>query len=285
MASRRELPDILGEALGRMRIPTPEPRPKVVQIPTDYTPQLEPLMTKLQGLKLKGMASAMAELESSAKTRGLSFEQRLEMMVNREIKERENRKLTSRLRMAKLRLDARMEDIDYQHDRGLDKSQMLFLALCGWITEHNNVIITGPTGVGKTFLACALTRKVCLEGHRACYHRLPSLLRRLAKARREGDYQKVMSKLAKFDLLTLDDWGVEKLDQVERLDLLELLEDRYGRRSTMVTSQIPVENWPQIIGDHKIGEAIMDRLVPNAHAITLQGDSLRSAYSTVSEGE
>lgn len=208
----------------------------------------------------------------------LSFEERLGIMVDREMNERENRRLATRLKKAKLRLQACMEDIDYGQPRGLDKSLMMSLASCVWIRDHRSVIITGPTGVGKTYLACALTHKACLEGHPAFYRRLPNLLDELTMARGDGRYPNVMATYARADLLTLDDWGLHKLNQQQRLDLLELLEDRYGLKSTIVTAQVPVDHWHEIIGDPTLADAILDRLVHNAYKIQLKGESMRKKY-------
>jgi len=208
----------------------------------------------------------------------LSFEERLGIMVDRETNERENRRLATRLKKANLRLQACMEDIDYGQPRGLDKSLMMSLASCVWIRDHRSVIITGPTGVGKTYLACALTHKACLEGHPALYRRLSNLLDELTIARGDGRYPNVMAAYARADLLTLDDWGLHKLNQQQRLDLLELLEDRYGLKSTIVTAQVPVDHWHEIIGDPTLADAILDRLVHNAYKIQLKGESMRKKY-------
>jgi DNA replication protein DnaC len=225
------------------------------------------------------MAKALEEQMATEDINSLSFEERLGLMVDREMMERENRRLTARLRKAKLRLPACMEDIDYRQKRGLDKSLMMALASCAWIKNHHNVIITGPTGAGKSYLACALAHKACLEGYSALYRRLPNLLRELAMARGDGRYPKVMAAYARADLLTLDDWGLYPLNQEQRLDLLELLEDRYGLKSTIVTAQVPVEAWHEVIGDPTLADAILDRLVHNAHKIQLKGESMRKKYS------
>jgi DNA replication protein DnaC len=225
------------------------------------------------------MMKALEEQMAMSDANSLSFEERFGLMADREMNERENRRLESRLRKAKLRLQACMEDIDYRQPRGLDKSLMMSLASCAWIHNHNNVIVTGPTGVGKTYLACALTHKACLEGFSAVYRRLPNLLGELAIAKEDGRYLKIMAAYARTDLLTLDDWGLQKLNQEQRLDLLELLEQRYGLKSTIVTAQVPIDHWPDIIGDPTLADAIMDRLVHNAYKIQMKGESMRKNKS------
>jgi DNA replication protein DnaC len=240
-----------------------------------------PILEKLRAMRLWGMAKTMEEQMATPEANSLSFEERFGLMVDREMIERENRRLATRLKKAKLRLAACMEDIDYRQKRGMDKAFIMSLASCAWVRDHHNVIITGPTGVGKTYLACALAHKACLEGYPALYRRLPHLLRELAMARGDGRYPKVMAAYAKADLLVLDDWGLDKLNQEQRLDLLELLEDRYGLKSTIVTAQVPVEQWHEVIGDPTLADAILDRLVHNAYRIQLKGESMRKKYGTL----
>jgi DNA replication protein DnaC len=235
-------------------------------------------MDKLKAMKLWGMAKALEEQTASSDTNSLSFDERLGLMVDREMDERQNRRLSARLRKAKLRLPACMEDIDYRHKRGLDKSMMMSLASCSFIQKHLNVIITGPTGVGKTYLACALTHKACLEGYTALYRRLPRLLSEIAIARGDGRYPLVMAAYAKADMLVIDDWGLDRLEKTERLDILELIEDRYGLKSTLIAAQVPVGNWHAIIGDPTLADAILDRLVHNSYKIELDGSSMRKKY-------
>lgn len=244
-----------------------------------------PMMDKLNAMKLTGMAKALQELMASSGADSLSFEEKLGLMVDREMTTREDRRLQSRLGKAQLRIRACVEDIDYRHRRGLDKSLLMSLASCAWIRSHQNLLITGPTGVGKTYLACALIHKACLEGHPAIYRRLPNLLRELAVARADGSYAKTMAAYARADVIALDDWGLDKLDRDQRLDLLELLEDRHGRRSTLVAAQVPVDQWHKIIGDPTLADAILDRLVHNAHRLQLTGDSMRKKYSVLTEKE
>jgi len=234
-----------------------------------------PTLDKLQRLKFTGMATALAEQLQMPAIEELAFEERLGLLVDRELTERENRRLSSRLRRARLKHNAALEDIDYRQPRGLDKSLIQSLAACRWVTEHLNILITGPSGVGKTWLACALAQKACREGHTALYLRLPRLLQEMTIAKGDGRYSKLLATLARTDVLVLDDWGLAKLTGEQRRDLLEILEDRHGVRSTLATSQLPVEKWHDIIGDPTLADAILDRLVHNAYKINLKGGSMR----------
>ena len=234
-----------------------------------------PTLDKLQTLKFTGMATALAEQMKMPDIDELTFEERLGLLIDREITERENRRLSSRLRRARLKHNAALEDIDYRHPRGLDKSLIQSLAACRWVKEHLNVLITGPTGVGKTWLACALAHKACREGYTAQYLRLPRLLQAMTIAKGDGRYPKLMASLAKTEVLILDDWGLAKLTAEYRRDLLEILEDRHGTRSTLATSQLPIEKWHDMIGDPTLADAILDRLVHNAYKINLKGESMR----------
>jgi DNA replication protein DnaC len=234
-----------------------------------------PTLDKLQALKFTGMAAALADQMAMPDIDELAFEERLGLLVDREMSERENRRLTSRLRRARLRHNAVLEDIRYQNRRGLDKALIQSLAACQWVREHLNVLITGPTGVGKTWLACALAHKACRAGYTARYLRLTRLLRELMIAKGDGRYPKLLADLAKVDVLILDDWGLMKFNAENRRDLLEVLEDRYGTRSTVATSQLPVEEWHAVIGDATLADAILDRLVHNAYKINLRGESMR----------
>lgn len=234
-----------------------------------------PTLDKLQALKFTGMAAALAEQMQMSDIEELAFEERLGLLVDRESTERENRRLSSRLRRAKLKHNAALEDIDYRHPRGLDKSLIQSLAACKWVTDHLNILITGPTGVGKTWLACALAQKACREGHTAQYLRLPRVLQDMAIAKGDGRYPKLLASLAKIEVLILDDWGLAKLTAEQRRDLLEILEDRHGARSTLATSQLPIDQWHDMIGDPTLADAILDRLVHNAYKINLKGGSMR----------
>jgi len=236
---------------------------------------IHPTLDKLKVLKFTGMAAALAEQMATADIDEMAFEERLGLLVDRESTERENRRLSSRLRRAKLKHNAALEDIDYRHPRGLDKSLLQSLAACQWVKEHLNILLTGPTGVGKTWLACALAQKACREGYTVLYLRLPRLLQDMAIAKGDGRYPKLLTTLAKTDVLILDDWGLAKLTADNRRDLLEIMEDRHGARSTLATSQLPIEKWHDIIGDPTLADAILDRLVHNAYKINLKGDSMR----------
>lgn len=239
-----------------------------------------PTLEKLHAMKLTGMAHALEEQMQLPEIASLSFEERLGLLVDREMTQRENRRLTTRLRKAKLRQHAAVEDIDYRHPRGLDKALMTRLCSCEWIRKHHNVLITGPTGCGKTFLACALAHKACREGYSVRYTRVPRILQELGIAKGDGRYSKLLTGFAKVDVLVLDDWGLAKLTEEHRRDLLEIFEDRHGLRSTLVAAQVPVDRWHDIIGDPTLADAILDRLIHNAYKIELKGDSMRKTTLT-----
>jgi DNA replication protein DnaC len=210
---------------------------------------IHPTLEILQRLRLRGMYKALQEQLQLPETDALSFEERLGLLLEREVTERESRRLRTRLKQAKLREHAAIEDIDYRANRGLDKGLMTRLASCQWIGEHLNVLITGPTGVGKTWIACALANKACREGYTARYLRLPRLLQELGIARADGRYPKLLAELAKTDLLVLDDWGLTPLNDEQRRDLLEILDDRFNARYTLVTSQLPITHWHEYLAD------------------------------------
>ncbi len=234
-----------------------------------------PTAEKLRTLKLYGMAKSLEEQGQSRDYDDLSFEERIGLLIDRELTEQENRRLTSRLKSARLRQQASMEDIDYRQKRSLDKSLMKSLAQCGWIKERLNVLLTGPCGAGKSFIACALGHKACLEGYKVIYYRATRLFESLSIAKGDGRYASLMNSIAKMDLLILDDWGLSVLTNQERTDMLEILEDRHGIRSTIVTSQLPIEHWHEAIGNPTLADAILDRLIHNAHKIQLKGGSMR----------
>lgn len=234
-----------------------------------------PTLEKLRNLKFTGMLKGLEEQLEMGGCADLSFEERLGLLVDREVMERENRRMNTRLKKAKFRQAAVIEDIDYRHPRGLDKSLMLSLSNCGWVAKHNNCLITGPTGAGKSYLACALGQKACREGWSVLYFRVPRLFQELAVAKGDGRYLKMLTSFAKTDLLVLDDWGTILLSDEQRHDLFEILEDRYDRRSTLVAGQLPIKHWHEVIGDPTLADAILDRLVHNAYKIQLKGDSMR----------
>jgi DNA replication protein DnaC len=236
---------------------------------------LSPTLDKLRELKFLGMVKELEEQLKSEAYSSFSFEERLGLLVEQEVLDRENRKLNSRLRQASLKQQACIEDIDFRHPRNLDKAVILNLANCKWIKEHHNILITGVTGVGKSYLGCALGHRACLEGFKVMYVRLSRLLSDLVVARGDGRYEKIMKNLAKVDLLIIDDWGLNKLNEQERRDFLEIMEDRYDLKSTIITSQVPVNKWHELIGDSTIADAILDRIVHNSYRIELKGESLR----------
>lgn len=247
----------------------------------------EQTFEKLSGMRMNGIASALREqLTSPESVDGLTFTDRLAMLVDREWNERENRSLTRRLALARLRdKSACIEDIDYQHPRGLERSVLQRLATGAWITKKQNVILTGPTGCGKTYLACALANKACRDGHSVVYRRLPRLAQDLAVARGDGSYARLLARWAKTDVLVLDDWGLAPIAESERRDLLEILDDRHGLRSTIVVSQLPVKEWHRLVGDPTIADALLDRLVHNAHELRLKGESIRKKRSGLTKEE
>lgn len=237
---------------------------------------LETTLTKLNQLKLSGMAEALTEQTQGTIYTNLSFEERLGLLVDREMLTRDNRRLTNLLRGARLRYThACPEEIDFRTPRGLQKEVILSLMQNVWVKGKQNVIITGPTGSGKTFIACALANSGCRNGYSAHYIRMPRLLQEMNIARNDGSYGKHLTRLAKYAVLVIDDWGLAKLGEKERRDILEVLEDRHGITSTIISSQIPIEKWHDIIGDPTIADAVLDRLIHNAHIITMKGESMR----------
>jgi len=234
-----------------------------------------PTIEKLKSLKLTGMVKGLED-QMIVPTE-LDFFERLGLLVDRELAERENRRLKARLTAARLKQPASLEDVDYHHPRGIDRTLLASLASCAWLASKRNVLITGATGVGKTFLACALAQKAMREGCSALYKRTPRLLRELATARADGSYPKMLSGLAKTDLLILDDWGLTPFAAEQERDLLEIMEDRHGLKSTLITSQVPVDSWHQLMTNPTLADAILDRVVHSAYRINLTGESMRRA--------
>jgi len=241
----------------------------------------EQTIEKLYAMKLNGMAEAFKEQLELPDIVDLSFEDRFALLVDRQWVFKEDRRMRRLLTNAKLKLNACIEDIDYRTPRAMDKSVILNLAAGDWISRAHNVIITGPTGVGKTFLACALANRACRMGYSAFYIRLPRLFQDLAIARADGSYPNFMKKLAKAKVLILDDLGLAPMSAQERRDLLEVIEDRQGLASTIVAAQLPIEEWHANIRDPTIADAILDRLVHNAYKINLKGESMRKLKSSL----
>lgn len=237
---------------------------------------IHPTLEHLHALRLRGMAAALEEQLQSSAAAELGFEERLALLVEREVTWRDNRRLQRLLQEARLRIPgAAPEDIDFRSARGLDRGVVLRLASADWVRQHQVVLVVGPTGVGKSYLACALGQAACRNGLSTRYYRLSRLLSELALARADGSYVKLLNKLAKTELLILDDWGLAPLADAERRDLLEILEDRYRTRATLITSQLPTEHWHDYIGSPTLADAILDRLVHGAHKLTLKGGSMR----------
>lgn len=234
-----------------------------------------PNLDKLRQLKCYGMLAAFEEQCQQSDIHTLPFEERIGLLLDREITERENRRLKTRLKQAHLKQSACMEDIDFQHARGLDQSFMLSLASCQWIKDHHNIILLGPAGTGKTYLACALAHKACLNNHSARYYRCARLFESLFMAKADGHYSKIMNQLSKIDVMILDDWCLAHFNNEQRHDMLEILDDRHDTRSTIITSQLPIKHWHEAIGDPTIADAILDRVVHAAYKIQLSGESLR----------
>jgi len=234
-----------------------------------------PTLDLLNELGLFGMAKAFAEIESSGDAATLTHAEWFGLLLDRETTYRNDKRLRMRLRYAKLRHQAVIEDIDYRAPRSLDRALFNKLAEGSWIDAHDNLILCGPTGIGKSWLACALGHKACRDNRSVLYQRIPKLLADLALARGDGRHARILRTLGRVHLLVLDDWGLQPLDGAARQDVLEILEERYGRRSTIITSQVPVDKWHDLIGDPTYADAILDRIVHNAHRINLTGESMR----------
>lgn len=234
-----------------------------------------PTLDQLHALGLHGMAKAFADIEATGEANGLGHAEWLALLLDREASLRRDKRLSARLRYAKLRQQACVEDIDYRTPRGLDRALFAKLAEGSWIDAHANLLICGPAGVGKSWLASALGNKACRDNRSVLYQRVPRLFSELAMARGDGRHPRLLRTLGRVDVLIMDDWGLAPLDAAARHDLLEILEDRYGHRSTIVTSQLPVDKWHALIGDPTYADAVLDRLLHNAHRLDLSGESLR----------
>ena len=236
----------------------------------------QPTLCKLETMRLHGMAQAWREQDQDENARQLSFEERFALLVDRQLTWRQNEAMQARLRRAKLRNNACVEDIDYRAARGLDKTLVRSLVMASeWVAKHENVFVCGPTGVGKSYLACALAHKACRDGYSSFYMRSAALFRDLALARADGSLRNMLLRLSKIDVLVIDDWAMAPLTETERRDFWEICEDRYQARSLILTSQLPVARWHEQIGDATVAEGILDRIVHCAHRIDLKGDSLR----------
>ena len=234
-----------------------------------------PTIEKLQALRLMAMAEAFDQQRSSSQYAELSFDDRLGLLVDTEWTARERRRLSQRLRHAKLRYPASLEDVDFSTPRGLQREAVLSLGTGAWIRDHHNLLITGPTGIGKSWLASAFVQSACRHGFSATYVRAPRLLHELAVSRGDGSYARLLTKLAKLDLIAIDDWLLTALTEAERRDLLEVIEDRSERRSTLIASQLPPTAWHAAIGEPSVADAICDRVLHQAHRLTLKGPTMR----------
>jgi DNA replication protein DnaC len=244
---------------------------------------MEQTLASMRAMRLLGMAEALEEQMQTAGAGKLSFEDRIGLLIEREQLDRDSRRITRLLQQAKLPMPASIEDVYFATSRGLDKTLTLRLTDCEWIASHRNVLITGPTGTGKTWLAAALVEAACRRGYKARYWRFSRLLEETRLARADGSWGRLLEKLARTDLLAVDDYGMAPLEGVQRMDFLEVLEDRYGKRATLITGQLPVEHWHEVAGDPTFGDAILDRLVNNAYRIALKGPSLRKRYGKIDE--
>ena len=242
-----------------------------------------PTLEKLRELKFHGMVKGFEEQLQASQYTELSFEERLGLLVDRERTERENRRLKTRLARAKIRQQACLEDMDYSASRGLDKSLIQSLASCQWLRDHLNLLIDGPTGAGKSFIADAFANKACREGFNVLCYRAPRLFEDLALAHGDGRYPKLMNTIAKADLIIIDDWGLSKMTDFQQRDFLEILEDRHNIHSTLIASQIPSTQWHELMDNPTVADAILDRLIHNAYKINLKGESMRKKKSKLTK--
>jgi len=238
---------------------------------------MQPTIEKLHSMKLFGMAEAIRRQSEDPETSRLSFEERLALLVDHQWDWRQNKALVRRLQNARFKLNASVEDIDYRHPRRLDRQLVRTLSGSDWVRHHHNLLVTGPCGVGKSYLACALAQKAVRDGFTAFYVRAPRMFRDLAVARADGSFGKLLDRFSRIDVLIVDDWAMAPLADNERRDFLEICDDRYSIRSTVLTSQVPISHWHDQIGDPTVADSILDRLVHNAHRIELAGASMRKS--------
>lgn len=282
MAGRESMPDLMTEALGDLRIP-PRRGTKVVAINGAKTAEAkgaaeQKVVKRLAKLRLRGMAQALEEQAKMTGAETLPFEERLSLLLERESRDRAEIRLKSRLTRTRARYRADLDQIDYTIPRGLDQSLMAYLAGCAWIDRPANLIITGPAGVGKSFITSVLVRQACIKGYRSAYRRLPDLLQEMDLAREEGRLEKMFNSYARLDLLALDDWGVRRLTTGQAEEMLEFLERRYDAKATIFTGQPDVDSWPDLIHPPHLAEAVIDRIVPKAEILALFGPSLRNKF-------
>lgn len=243
----------------------------------------QPTILKLNAMKLSAMAKAFAEQMQRPDMTSLTFEERFGLIVDYQMTEIENRRMQNRLRTARLRLSASIEDLDFKSGRNMDRSVIMSLAQNQWVKNHHNILVTGPTGAGKSYLACALAQKACRDGHTVLYQRLPRLLQDISVARHDGRYHKLMAQVTKCEVLVLDDLLISPLSPEEQKELLEIVEERYDRRATVVTSQLPIKEWHNAMQDPTLADAILDRLVHNAYKVELKGESMRRKRTTLDQ--
>jgi len=242
----------------------------------------ENILTQLRQLKLSGMSMALqGQIEQPGTYEGLSFEERIQFLIEQEFTDRSQRKQQRLIRAAKFKMQANAQAIDYLHPRGLKQSQMAALLQCDWIAKGQNLLFSGPCGSGKTWLSCAIGNTACMKGYSVRYYRISRLLLELTQSKADGSYSKFLNSLNRYQWLILDDWGLEPLKAAQRNDLLEIMDDRHGSLATTMISQLPTDQWYHSIGDNTLADAILDRLMHNSHRINLKGESMRKILTEI----